>query len=277
MIYIKTKDEIDAIGKGGKILANILKTLSEMIRPGASTLELENTAVQMIEDSGGRPAFLNYFLGEDIYFPSALCVSINEEVVHGSSLPNRIINSGDIVDLDIGMEWPISAEERASLGIEANPHSKLGGYYSDTCVTVGAGKVSAAARKLMNVTKQCLDAAILEARVGNTINDIASAIELIANKHNYGIVRDLVGHGIGYFAHEGPDVVHYTIDEDSPANVVLEEGMVICIEPMINIGTHRVKVAKNKYTIVSADKSLSAHFEHTVAIRKDGPQILTAL
>lgn len=277
MIYIKTEDEIRVIREGGKILANILKTLSKQVKPGARTLDLEKTALKMISEAGGRPAFLNYSMGGGIFFPSALCVSINEEVVHGSALPDREIKSGDIVDLDIGMEWPISPEKRASLKIAANPHSKLGGYYTDTCVTVGAGKVSAAAKKLMLVTKECLDAAILEAKVGNCINDIGRAVENIANKHNYGIVRDLVGHGLGYFAHEAPDVPNYTVPARSSDNVRLKEGMVIAIEPMINIGTGDVLVASNDYTIISADKSLSAHFEHTIAITKDGPQILSAL
>lgn len=277
MIYIKTENEIRVIGEGGKILANILKTLSDMVAPGVRTMDLEKTALKMIAEAGGRPAFLSYPMGDGIFFPSALCVSINEEVVHGSAFPDREIKSGDIVDLDIGMEWPISAEIRASLKIKANPHSKLGGYYTDTCVTVGAGKVSAAAKKLMIVTKDCLDAAILEARVGNCINDIGRAVETIANKHGYGIVEDLVGHGLGYFAHEDPNVLNYTVASRSSENVVLKEGMVIAIEPMINIGTGDVLVADNDYTIISADGSLSAHFEHTIAITKDGPKILSSL
>jgi methionyl aminopeptidase len=225
---------------------------------------------------GGIPAFLNYPMGDDIYFPSAVCVSINNEVVHGSALPNREIKSGDIVDLDIGMQWPTDKETREKIGVAANLHSSHGGYFTDMCATVGAGKVNQEAKKLMSVTKQCLDAAISQAKAGNCLNDIGRAVEKIANKKNYGIVRDLVGHGVGYFSHEGPDVFNYVISEKSPDNLKLEVGMVIAIEPMINSGTHRVKLDKNKYTIITDDGSLSAHFEHTVAITEDGPVILTA-
>jgi len=276
MIYIKTKEEIEAIRKGGKLLALILKAILAEVKPGAMTADIENLARKMMADVGGIPAFLNYPMGDDIYFPSAVCVSINNEVVHGGALPNREINSGDIVDLDIGMQWPIDEQARKKIGVKANPHSSHGGYFTDMCATVGAGKVSQDAKKLMSVTKQCLDAAISQAKPGNCLNDIARAVEKIANKKNYGIVRDLVGHGVGYFAHEGPDVFNYEISEKSKENLKLEVGMVIAIEPMINAGTYRVKVDKNNYTIITADGSLSAHFEHTVAITEEGPQILTA-
>lgn len=277
MIYIKTKEEIRAIRAGGKLLANILHTLLAEVKPGVRTKDLEDMARKMIKDVNGRPAFLHYPMGDGIYFPSALCISINDEVVHGSALPDREIKNGDIVDIDIGMEWPLDKETRDKLGVGANIHSELGGYYTDMCATVGAGKISQEAKKLLAVTKQCLEAAINQARVGKTLNDIGSAVENIANKKNYGIVRDLVGHGVGYFAHERPDVFNYIIGDKSSENIKLEAGMVLAIEPMINMGTHRVKLAKNDYTIITADRSLSAHFEHTVAITEEGPVILTSL
>ena len=275
MIYIKTEAEIEVLREGGKILANILKTLMSQVKPGARTKDLEAVAIKMIEEAGGAPAFLDYPMGGGIYFPSALCVSINDEVVHGSALPDREIKSGDIVDLDIGMEWPINQEKRKEFGFPTNPHSEHGGYFTDMCATVGAGKISHEAKKLLSVTKRALEAAISQAKAGNTLNDIGRAVENIVYP-GYGIVRDLVGHGVGYFPHEEPDVFHHQINPNSPDNFKLKEGMVIAIEPMINIGTHRVKIAKNDYTILTADGSLSAHFEHTVAITKNGPLIITA-
>lgn len=275
MIYLKKQAEIEAIAKGGKILAGILKTLKNELSPGKSTADLEELARALIKEAGGEPAFLDYPMGGDIFFPSALCVSINDEVVHGSALPDRIIQSGDIVDLDIGMEWPVDKNRREELNIPDNPHSKTGGYFTDTCTTAGVGKISQEAKKLLNITKLCLDAAIKVAVVGNSLNDIGLAVERIALPKGYGIVRDLVGHGVGYQAHEEPDVFNYQIGERSRENLLLKPGMVLAIEPMINIGSYEVKLAENDYTIITADGSLSAHFEHTVAITEQGPKILT--
>jgi methionyl aminopeptidase len=277
MIYLKTKEEIEAIRQGGKLLANILKTLLKEVKPGKRTADLENMARYLISKAKAVPAFLNYPMGGNIYFPSALCVSINNEVVHGSALPDREIKNGDIVDLDIGMEWPLDKKTRDKLGVFANPHSQNGGYFTDMCATIGAGKISQEAKKLITTTRKCLEAAISQAKPGNYINDIAKAVEMIALKKNYGVVRDLVGHGVGYFPHEAPDVFNYQISNNSKENVRLEPGMVIAIEPMINSGSYQIKIAKNGYTIITADDSLSAHFEHTVAITENGPQILTAI
>lgn len=275
MVYIKKEKEIEALRKGGQILAAILHKLAAMLKPGLSTLILEEVALTEIEKAGGRPAFKDYPMGGGIYFPSALCVSINDEVVHGASLPERIIKEGDIVDLDIGMEWPVKDSLREKFCLATNPHSKHGGFFTDTCVTVPVGEVKAELKKLLRVTKESLYRAIEEAKPGNRLNDIARAVESLAKKHGYGLVRDLVGHGVGYFAHEEPDVPNFSIDERSSDNLLLKEGMVIAIEPMINLGTYKVNVADNDYTIVTADSLPSAHFEHTVYISKDGPEIIT--
>lgn len=275
MIYIKTEAEINVLREGGKILAHILRTLIAMVKPGITTMDLENAALAMINEADGVPAFLDYPMGDDIFFPSALCISINDEVVHGSAVPNRVLKSGDIVDIDIGMEWPVSKKKQKKMGFPVNSYSKHGGYFTDMCATVGVGKISQEARKLLSVTKHSLEAAIGQAKIGNRLNDIAAAVERIVLP-DYGIVRDLVGHGVGYFPHEEPDVFNYQIRHNSSENIELKEGMVIAIEPMINIGTYKVKVAKNNYTIITADGSLSAHFEHTVAITKQGPLIITA-
>lgn len=275
MVYIKTEEEIRIIREGGRRLASILKALLAEVKPGASTAALEDLAVRLIEACGGEPAFKDYPMGGGIFFPSALCVSINDEVVHGSALPDRIIKSGDIVDLDIGMEWPVTKELRQQYQAPLNPHSKHGGFFTDMCATAPAGKISAEAKKLLQVSRECLEAAIKQAQPGNHLNDIGRTVASIARRHGYGVVRDLVGHGVGYFAHEEPDVCNFEIKENSPENLLLKPGMVIAIEPMINIGDWRVDVAPNDYTIVTADGSLSAHFEHTVAITEKGPQILT--
>ncbi len=277
MVYLKTKAEIKVIRSGGQILAAILQALIKETKPGVSTASLEDLANRLITAAGGYSAFKNYPMGGGIFFPSTLCVSINNEVVHGAALPDRIIQAGDIVDLDIGMEWPITPELQAKMGAPLNPHSKHGGYFTDMCATVGAGKISHEAKKLLSVTQECLAAGIAQVKPGNTLNDIGRAISRIALRHGYGVVRDLVGHGVGYLAHEEPDVCNFEIRQNSPDNLVLKPGMVIAIEPMINIGDWRVDVADNGYTIVTADDSLSAHFEHTVAVTEDGYEILTAL
>lgn len=275
MYYIKNKSEIEAIRAGGKILAKILDSLCEAVAPGVNTADLEDIMMKMLAEAGGRAAFKNFHMGGKIYFPSAICASINDEVVHGSALPGRVLQEGDIVDLDIGMEWPIKAEDRAKLGLPSNPHSELGGFYTDMCRTVPVGKISQEAEQLLKVTKKCLDLGIAQVKPGASLNDIGTVIQDYAESFGYGVVRDLVGHGVGYLTHESPDVFHYAIDSKSPENVILQEGMIICIEPMINMGTYKVKVAKNGYAILSADKSLSAHFEHTILVAKNGPDILT--
>ncbi len=275
MIYLKSAEEIRIIKEGGRRLSLILGSLVAALKPGLSTDYLEDLANRLIEKEGGRSAFKDYPMGGDLFFPSTLCVSVNNEVVHGSSLPARLIKSGDIVDLDIGMEWPVREKERQEFNAPLNTLSKYGGFFTDMCRTVGVGKISSAARKLLQVTQECLDLGIAAARPGHKINDIARAVESHAEKNGYGVVRDLVGHGVGYLAHEKPDVFNFVIKETAAENIILRPGMVIAIEPMINAGDWSVKMADNDYTVLTADDSLSAHFEHTVAISENGPQILT--
>ncbi len=275
MVYKKNNEEIRIIRLGGCILAQILKEMVAEVRPGVSTLALENILVKRIKEAGGRPAFKDYDMGDGIYFPSALCASINDEVVHGAAVPGRLLKSGDIIDLDIGMEWPVDPKIRAEIKAPVNKFSSDGGFYTDMCTTVAVGKISQEAKKLLKITRECLDAGIKQAKPGNTLNDIGKTIQAIAEMHGYGVVRDLVGHGVGYMAHEDPNVFNYAIPVRSRENLVLEPGMVIAIEPMINLGTWKVDVAANDFTVVSADGSLSAHFEHTVAITENGPEILT--
>lgn len=275
MIYLKSEIEIKIIQEGGRRLAKILRRLLSEVRPGVETAYLEELANRMIKETGGRPAFKNYPLGGGLFFPSTLCVSLNNEVVHGSALPSRLIKAGDIVDLDIGMEWPITPELRKKYQAPFNPHSKYGGFFTDMCATVGVGKISPEARKLIKISKECLDLALKKVKPGNKINDLARAVQNHAEKNGYGVVRDLVGHGVGYFAHEGPDVFNFEINEEAAQNITLEPGMVIAIEPMINGGDWRIKIHSNGYTILTRDNSLSAHFEHTVAVIEKGLKILT--
>ncbi|MDD2680733.1 MAG: M24 family metallopeptidase [Patescibacteria group bacterium] len=275
MIYIKSKEEIEVIRMGGKILARILRTLKEAVRPGVDTADLEKIMLSMVKEAGGRPAFKDYPMGGGIFFPSAICASINDEVVHGAAIPGRILKEGDIIDLDIGMEWPVKTALRKELGLPVNSHSPAGGFYTDMCTTVAVGRISGEAQKLLTITKECLDASIKKVRPGARINDIGGTVQKIAEGAGFGVVRDLVGHGVGYLAHEDPEVYHFLINEKSSANLELKTGMVICIEPMINAGTAEVKVADDGFTILSADNSLSAHFEHTIAVTEDGYDILT--
>ena len=276
MIYIKTKDEIDILRQGGKILANILSKICQEVKPGISTAELEKMAVELIIGAGGSPAFKDYDMGGGIFFPTALCTSINNEVVHGSALPGRILKSGDIIGLDIGMEWPIQTKEEAEKNNRPfNPYSNNGGFFTDTCRTVGVGKISNEAKKLLRVTKQALDIGLSKAIAGNTLNDIGKAIEVYVRKNGFSVVRDMVGHGVGYMAHEDPNVFNFEIGQNLPENELLEPGMVIAIEPMVNQGKYGVRVSKNGYTIISSDNSLSAHFEHSVAILNKGNLIIT--
>lgn len=275
MIYIKTKEEIRIIEEGGQRLAAILSRLVKETKAGITTVYLEDLANKLISEVGGRPAFKDYPLGGEIFFPSTLCISINNEVVHGSAIPSREIKAGDIVDIDIGMEWPVTKKLQEEFNAPLNPHSETGGFFTDMCRTVGVAKVSHEGKKLIRITKECLNRAIKEVKPGNTINDIARAIEGLAESHGYGVVRDLVGHGVGYLAHEDPNVFHYVIDDNSSENITLKEGMVIAIEPMINLGTWKVKTAKNGFTVLTADGEISAHFEHTIAVTADGCRVLT--
>ncbi len=258
MVRLKNEAEIELMRQGGHKLALILRQLVKMVKPGLSTALLEQKAIELIAASGGEPAFKDYHMGGDLYFPTALCVSINDEVVHGPALPERILRSGDIVDLDIGMKWP-----------------KVNGLYTDTCYTVAVGKVDKATRKLLKVSEQSLYRGIKMAQPGKTLNDIGQAIEEYCFNQGYSVVKDFVGHGVGHEVHEAPDVFNYEIDPRSPENLVLVPGMVLAIEPMVNAGTWRVKIAPNGYTALTADGSLSAHFEHTVAVTAKGPIILT--
>lgn len=254
MITIKTKKDIEILREGGRRHAEILRELVNMVRPGITANDLNNRADELILEKGDKAAFLDYKpAGAKRPYPASLCVSINDEVVHGiPNESNKVLKEGDIVSMDLGLMHK--------------------GLITDAAVTVPVGKVSPDLMKLLDVTKKALMAGIKAAKGGRHVGDISSAIERVGVANNYGIVEELSGHGVGYSVHEDPYVPNYG---DAHEGEVLQPGMVIAIEPMFNIGTRSIKLAKDGYTYVTADGKPSAHFEHTIVITKGEPEILT--
>ena len=248
---IKTEDEMEIIAEGGKILRDILYKTAELAVPGVSTSDLNKYAEDQIYKAGGQPSFKNYGPKKNP-FPAGLCTSVNSEVVHGIPSHDVILKNGDIVGLDIGMKYK--------------------GLYTDTAITVSVGKISDIAKKLIEATKKSLSAAIAQAKPGNKIGDIAFATQSTAEAAGFNVVRDLVGHGVGYDVHEDPNVPCYG---KKGQGIVLKEGMVLAIEPMLCEHEYFLKVDNDGWTIRTADGGLSAHFEHTIAITKNGARILT--
>lgn len=258
MSYIKTPQEIDLIIEGGKKMGEILEQLEAMIAPGVSGFEIDAEAERLIRAAGGAPAFKGYkSRRNDPPFPGTLCFSLNEEVVHGIPTKEKIIKKGDLVSLDIGMRWP--GEK---------------GYFTDTALTVAVGKVPVRVRNLLSVTQEALEVGMEQVKIGNTIADIGRAIEkYVRSQGKYGIVEDLVGHGVGHAVHEDPRVPNYEDRDLEEWEIV--PGVVIAIEPMISLGTWKVVMADDGWSISTADKSLSAHFEHTIAVTEKGPVVVT--
>lgn len=264
MIITKTKKEIEVMRQGGKILAGILKKLCQAVEPGITTGQLEEMALTLIKAAGARPSFKGYkSMMETKAFPTALCTSINDEIVHAPALPSRKLKNGDIIGIDVGIEFPY-AETRH-------------GYYTDIAATVPVGKISREAAKLISVTRRSLDVAIEKVKPGNNLNDIGSAVQDFVEAQGFTVVRDLVGHGVGTAVHEDPQIPNYSISDGSLENHTLKPGMTLALEPMVNIGNYNIKGMPDGYTIATADGSLSAHFEHTIAVTKDGHMVLTAL
>lgn len=244
-LILKTDEDIENLRKSAKVLSGLLVEIATVIKPGITTLSLDKLAFDYIQDHGGTPAFLNYN-----GFPYSLCISINDQVVHGFPSDYEI-REGDLISVDGGVN--------------------LDGYISDSAYTFGIGEISNEARQLLEVTKQSLYLGVKEAVVGKRVGDISSAIQDYVTRYNYGIVRELVGHGVGKYLHEKPEIPNYGRRGNGPK---LQEGMVICIEPMINAGNARVKFWDDGWTVSTTDGKLSAHFEQMVAIRKGTPDIL---
>ncbi|MFA7256652.1 MAG: type I methionyl aminopeptidase [Kiritimatiellales bacterium] len=246
MIVIKTPLEIDAMRCVNRMTARVRDELAAMVRPGISTLELGNTAFELIREFGGTSAFYGYH-----GFPGQICVSVNEEVVHG--IPGkRVIKEGDVVSIDAGITF--------------------GGFIGDTAITVAAGEISDEKKKLLEVTRAALDAGIAKAVSGNRLGDISYAIQTVVEAAGFSVVREFVGHGIGRDMHEDPQIPNFGKPGHGPK---LKPGMTLAIEPMVNIGGPKVKVLDDNWTAVTCDGSVSAHFEHTVAVGIAAPEILT--
>jgi methionyl aminopeptidase len=253
MILLKSPQEIAIMRDASRIVAEILEELCGAVRPGISTDELDRMAEELTYKKGAKPAFKGYS-PRGVVYPKCLCVSINEEVVHG--IPSRRkLKAGDIVGLDFGVVYQ--------------------GFYGDSARTVAVGEISEKAARLMRVTREALYAAIEQARVGNRISDIGTAVEQMAGRAGYTVVQEFAGHGIGRSLHEDPQVPNYF--RRGMTNPRLQPGMVIAIEPMVNEGTPELRILEDGWTAVTADGKLSAHFEHSVAICENGPEILSEL
>lgn len=248
MIIRKSANEIGLMQEAGAIVAETVKIIQREVRPGATTKHLDNVAEEHIRDKHAVPAFKGYH-----GFPASICVSINEAVVHG--IPDeRCLETGQIVSVDVGVEYK--------------------GYYGDAAFTVAVGKVSAEAERLIETTQEALTAGIKNCSIGQRLYDISHAIQKVSEGAGFSVVREYVGHGIGRSMHEDPQIPNYGTAGRGP---LLEEGMVFALEPMVNMGGYEVEVLEDDWTVVTADRSLSAHFEHTVAITPNGPLILTSL
>jgi len=246
MITIKSPREIEIMRRGGKITAKTLAMLMAAAKPGVTTAELDKLADASIRSMGGVPTFIGYN-----GYPAAICASVNDEVVHGMPGP-RVLHDGDLLSIDIGTTFE--------------------GYVSDSAVTVAIGTISEAAQRLMRVTQECLMLGIAQMQPGNRLGDIGHAIQEHAESHGYGVVRALVGHGVGRKMHEDPQVPNFGKAGSGP---VLRKGLVLALEPMITEGTYEVATLDDGWTVVTEDGKLAAHFEHTIAVTDDGPKILT--
>ncbi len=266
MSYTKTAEEMNAIIEGGKRMGEILEKLTEMVKPGVSTLEIDVAAEKMIRAAGGVPAFKGYSPRGMKPFSGTICASVNEEVVHGIPSAGKMLREGDLFTIDIGMQWPSQGTRNKEQGTN--------GYFTDTAVTIAVGNISEENAKLMRVTREALERGIQACVAGNTVADIGKAVEdYVKSQGDYGIVRDLCGHGVGHAVHEEPYVLNYY---DKALEVwELKPGVVLAIEPMITLGGYQVKTRPDQWTVVTTDGSWSAHFEHTVVITEDGSVVVT--
>jgi methionyl aminopeptidase len=246
MVSLKSAREIEAMRRSGEITAKVLTELMHAVRPGIATSELDERAERRIRAAGGVPTFKGYN-----GFSGSICASVNDEVVHG--IPgSRILHEGDLLSIDIG--------------------TTLDGYVSDSAVTVPVGNISQHARRLLDVTQQCLTIGIAQMQRGNHVGDIGAAVQEHAERHGYGVVRELVGHGVGRVMHEDPQVPNYG---QRGSGIELRPGLVLAVEPMITEGSPKIHILGDGWTVVTEDGKLAAHFEHTIAVTESGPRILT--
>lgn len=254
MITVKTPDEIKILKEGGKILASVLRAAAEAAKPGVSASELDALAEKLIRRAGGEPSFKNYRAGGRSAYPASLCVSLNNEIVHGIPFKDKILKEGDIAGLDLGMKYK--------------------GLYTDMAITVPVGKANENVLKIIEAAKKSLDKGIREIKEGARVGDIGSAIQRFAESRGFSVVRELVGHGVGYAVHEEPEIPNFGKRGTGPE---LKEGMVLALEPMINAGSPEIVLASDGWTWKTKDGSVSAHFERTVAVAKNGADVLTKM
>ena len=247
MIYLKTAEEIELLRENNLLVSATLAEVGKYVRPGVSTLELDKLAEEFIRSHGAVPGFLGYG-----GFPNTLCMSVNEEVVHGIPSAKRILKEGDVLSVDCG--------------------TLMKGFYGDSAYTFAVGEIAPEVADLLRVTKEALYKGVAQAKAGNRVGDVASAVQEHAERHGYSVVRELVGHGLGRKMHEEPEVPNYGARGRGP---LLKEGMVICIEPMINMGARYVVFERDGWTVRTRDRKPSAHFEFAVAVGKEGPDVLT--
>jgi methionyl aminopeptidase len=253
MIFLKSPGEIEIMRAANVIVAEVLTELRSNVRPGVTTAELDTIAEEMTRSRGAVPAFKGYEVAGRV-FPASVCVSINDEVVHGIPSVRRVLQEGDIVGVDFGVRFQ--------------------GYYGDSAVTVAVGEIDHEADRLMTVTRESLAAGIEQVRLGNRLGDVSAAIQERIERDRFSIVRDFVGHGIGKRLHEDPQVPNFGSRD---RGVRLREGMVLAIEPMVNAGGPEVRIKEDGWTAVTKDGSRSAHFEHSVAVTPNGPYVLSQL
>lgn len=254
MIRIKSKKEIEILRKAGKKLAEVMVELEKRIAPGVSGKELDKLARELVFSRGGKPSFLNFSNGASRPFPSAICFSVNDEVVHG--VPgNKILKVGDLLKIDVGMDY--------------------GGLFVDMARTFAVGKISARAEKLTATTKKCLDIGLREVKEGAKMSEYSKAVQKRAEENGFSVIRSLVGHGVGYAVHEDPQIPNYY--SKNYKDVMLKSGMVLALEPMVNEGGHEIMLDKDGWTFKTKDGKLSAHFEDTVLVTGSGAEVLTQL
>lgn len=254
MIIIKNSKEIENMRAGGKILAGIMCELGKNVVPGKNTWEIDELAEKLVLQAGGTPVFKGYGKESGNPFPATICASINEEIVHGIPSKKRILQEGDILKIDIGMKYR--------------------GMITDMARTYTVGKISPETQKIIDVTRDCLNVGIAEIKAGKKLSDYSKAVQMYVEAKGFSVVRDLVGHGVGKMLHEDPHVPNFKSNEK---DVVLREGMTLALEPMINAGTPRIKLGKDNWTYATVDGKLSAHFEDTVLVTKEGVEILTRI
>ncbi len=250
MIQLKSAREIDIMARGGQVLAGAVQLAEREVRAGMTTLDVDRMVEEFIRShTGAKPSFKGLY-----GFPASVCASINDEIVHGIPSAKRTIRDGDIVSIDVGV--------------------LLDGYHTDSATTIAVGDVGAESLRLLAVTREALEAGIAAARPDNHIGDIGAAVQGVVERAGFNVTRDLVGHGIGTTFHEDPQVPNY----GKPSRgIKLVAGLTIAIEPMVMIGSHKTRQLSDQWTVVTADKSRAAHFEHTVAVTADGPRVLTRL